>query len=224
MTTALRQCSVLSALALSAFTAAAHARGILHRDIKPANVVRAADGTWKLIDFGVAHLPDSAVTLTGQFLGTPSYAAPEALTLGRFSPQSDVFGLAATLLEAATGARPRGDLTLADVIALQEVETISLHGRSEALIRPLLHPGTRILALTSDGGAPARIARRLHPHGVAERERRTECRRVGGEIGVPVERERAVAGARSAAGVVHEGALARRGDAAAATETADCAA
>lgn len=45
--------------------------------------------------------------------------------------------------------------------AVQEVETVSLHGRSEALIRPLLHPGTRILALTSDGGAPTRIARRL---------------------------------------------------------------
>ncbi|MFT3973139.1 MAG: precorrin-6y C5,15-methyltransferase (decarboxylating) subunit CbiE [Amaricoccus sp.] len=45
--------------------------------------------------------------------------------------------------------------------ALQEVEAISLHGRSEALVRPLLHPGTRILALTSDGGAPARLARRL---------------------------------------------------------------
>lgn len=45
--------------------------------------------------------------------------------------------------------------------ALQEVETISLHGRAEALVRPLLHPGTRILALTSDGAAPARIARRL---------------------------------------------------------------
>lgn len=45
--------------------------------------------------------------------------------------------------------------------ALQEVETVSLHGRSEALIRPLLHPGRRILALTSDGAAPARIAGRL---------------------------------------------------------------
>ena len=49
--------------------------------------------------------------------------------------------------------------------ALQEVETISLHGRAEAAIRPLLHPGTRILALTSDGEAPGRIARALAADG-----------------------------------------------------------
>ncbi|RUU13309.1 precorrin-6y C5,15-methyltransferase (decarboxylating) subunit CbiE, partial [Mesorhizobium sp. M6A.T.Ca.TU.002.02.2.1] len=45
--------------------------------------------------------------------------------------------------------------------ALQDIETISLHGRSPDLIRPLLHPGTRILALTSGGDAPAAIARLL---------------------------------------------------------------
>ncbi|UCI09994.1 precorrin-6y C5,15-methyltransferase (decarboxylating) subunit CbiE [Mesorhizobium sp. B1-1-8] len=45
--------------------------------------------------------------------------------------------------------------------ALQDVETISLHGRPIDLIRPLLHPGARILALSSDGDAPAAIARLL---------------------------------------------------------------
>ena len=93
---------------------AAHDRGILHRDLKPGNVVRAADGRWKLVDFGVAHVPDSDVTITGQFLGTPAYAAPEALALGHFSTASDVYGLAATLLEVATGTRPRGELTMAE--------------------------------------------------------------------------------------------------------------
>lgn len=41
---------------------------------------------------------------------------------------------------------------------LQDIETVSLHGRPIDLIRPLLHPGRRILALTSDGNAPAAIA------------------------------------------------------------------
>ncbi|MGH7091565.1 MAG: precorrin-6y C5,15-methyltransferase (decarboxylating) subunit CbiE, partial [Stellaceae bacterium] len=42
--------------------------------------------------------------------------------------------------------------------ALQDCDAISLHGRSIERIRPLLHPGRRVLAVTSDGDAPARIA------------------------------------------------------------------
>ena len=42
--------------------------------------------------------------------------------------------------------------------ALQDVETVSLHGRPLDLIRPLLHPGRRVLALTSDGDGPAAVA------------------------------------------------------------------
>ncbi|RUY35676.1 precorrin-6y C5,15-methyltransferase (decarboxylating) subunit CbiE, partial [Mesorhizobium sp. M7A.F.Ca.CA.002.07.1.1] len=45
--------------------------------------------------------------------------------------------------------------------ALQDIETVSLHGRPLDLIRPLLQPGARILALTSDAEAPAAIARLL---------------------------------------------------------------
>lgn len=45
--------------------------------------------------------------------------------------------------------------------ALQDVETVSLHGRSTDLIRPLLHPGRRILALTSDADGPAVVAKLL---------------------------------------------------------------
>jgi precorrin-6Y C5,15-methyltransferase (decarboxylating) len=43
--------------------------------------------------------------------------------------------------------------------ALQEVETLSLHGRPLSLIRPHLHPGRRLLCLTSDAGGPAALAR-----------------------------------------------------------------
>ncbi len=43
--------------------------------------------------------------------------------------------------------------------ALQDVETISLHGHAIDMIRPLLQPGARIIALTSDDEAPAAIAR-----------------------------------------------------------------
>ena len=45
--------------------------------------------------------------------------------------------------------------------ALQEVETVALHGRPVALIRPLLQPGVRVLALTADGAGPGAVARVL---------------------------------------------------------------
>ncbi len=87
---------------------AAHAVGILHRDVKPANVLEAEPGSWKLADFGVAHVPDSSLTMSGQFLGSPAYAAPEAIERGESGPATDVFGVAATLYEALTGEPPYG--------------------------------------------------------------------------------------------------------------------
>jgi len=95
---------------------AAHARGILHRDIKPANILLAPTGQWKLADFGVAHVPESSMTMTGQFLGTPAYAAPESMALAQFSEASDIFSVAVTLIEALTGERLRGDASLMDIV------------------------------------------------------------------------------------------------------------
>ena len=122
---------------------AAHARGILHRDLKPANILLAKNGQWKLADFGVAHVPDSSQTITGQFLGTPAYAAPEAIALGRFSDKSDVFGLAAVLAEAITGKRLRGDASMTEIAAAAH-ESIALPAEVPPDLAAVLRPSLSI--------------------------------------------------------------------------------
>jgi precorrin-6B C5,15-methyltransferase / cobalt-precorrin-6B C5,C15-methyltransferase len=51
---------------------------------------------------------------------------------------------------------------------LAEIETVSLHGKSQALLRPLLHPGRKVLALTSDAKGPASIAALLRGNGLGQ--------------------------------------------------------
>lgn len=87
----------------------AHASGVLHRDVKPENVMLGRTGA-KLTDLGIARLGQEKAT---PVLGTPAYAAPEALASDAYSAYSDQYSLAAMLYEALTGARPfEGDKAL----------------------------------------------------------------------------------------------------------------
>jgi hypothetical protein len=82
----------------------AHEAGVLHRDVKPENIILTEHGS-KVADFGIARVPNSTLTRDGGLLGTPAYSAPECITKGEFSPQSDQFSLAATLYEALSQRR-----------------------------------------------------------------------------------------------------------------------
>ena len=56
---------------------AAHAEGIVHRDLKPANVMLLADGTVRILDFGLAKARDHSLSTTSVRLGTVSCMSPE---------------------------------------------------------------------------------------------------------------------------------------------------
>jgi eukaryotic-like serine/threonine-protein kinase len=92
------------------------ATGIVHRDLKPSNVLLNVRGAY-VIDFGISKAADaSAITGTGNRVGSPAYMSPEHLREGRCDTASDVFSLAGTLVYAATGHAPFGDGTGVDVM------------------------------------------------------------------------------------------------------------
>jgi len=87
---------------------AVHAAGVVHRDLKPSNVMLVR-GSPVVIDFGIAQGPEATrLTLTGMFMGTPGYLAPEVIEGKPSSEASDVHAWGATLAFAATGRPPFG--------------------------------------------------------------------------------------------------------------------
>ena len=90
--------------------AAAHRQSVVHRDVKPSNIMVGPGGTVKLMDFGIARLPEGMRTRTGLVLGSPSYIAPEQIVGHPIDARYDLFSLGIVLYEMLAGAVPfRGD-------------------------------------------------------------------------------------------------------------------
>jgi eukaryotic-like serine/threonine-protein kinase len=116
---------------------AAHEAGIVHRDLKPANVKVRADGTVKVLDFGLAKALDPAVagsgagaapahaatmtspalTMHGVILGTAAYMAPEQAKGKPVDRRADIWAFGCVLYETLTGRQAFSGETMTDVLA-----------------------------------------------------------------------------------------------------------
>lgn len=109
----------LEGLAVNIATAlgAIHGAGVVHRDLKPSNVLLSSTGP-RVIDFGIARALDAVdgPTRTGQFVGTPSYIAPELMRGGTLSPAADVFSWGCVVTYAGTGRAPFSGATVHETI------------------------------------------------------------------------------------------------------------
>jgi eukaryotic-like serine/threonine-protein kinase len=168
--------------------------GVVHRDVKPSNVLIARDGQVKLADLGLARTPDGGVlTLDGDFLGTPSYVAPEQAVDPRDADaRSDLWSLGATLHHALFGRPPfKAD---SRVELLQRIITRDVRLPAEAERLPQLVRTTLLRLLARDPAerfetpaeaalaldrARASITDRLERRRAAARPRRRRPRGVG---------------------------------------------
>lgn len=173
---------------------AAHSTGIIHRDLKPDNLLVTPEGQTKLADFGVARVPDAALTKEGQFLGTPCYAAPETLKLGTYGVHSDLFSFAAVLYEAASGKRafPGND---AVAVAHKVIHDDPAPPRSIAEHPQTLPKTVEALLLQGLDKSPGARFESAGVYAAALRDAYVEAALVQAEIGRPASRRVPIAAA-----------------------------
>ncbi|WP_371663245.1 serine/threonine-protein kinase [Streptomyces sp. NBC_00280] len=103
---------------------AAHAAGVQHRDVKPPNILLRPDGSAVLTDFGIAALQGAtALTMTGELVGSPEYIAPERIRGPSDDPASDLWSLGVVLYVCVEGVSPlRRGTSLSTLAAVLEGE------------------------------------------------------------------------------------------------------
>lgn len=105
----------------------AHRNGIIHRDIKPQNIMLLENGRIKVMDFGIAKLPDAeTITVTDKAVGTVYYMSPEqAHGKKNIDTRSDIYSLGAMMYELATGQVPfKGETPIAVLFKHMQEEVV----------------------------------------------------------------------------------------------------
>ena len=77
----------------------AHKMAIIHRDVKPANVMVENEGGVKILDFGIARVAESGMTMAGMLIGTLNYMSPEQVSGQVVDNRSDIFAIGAVMYE-----------------------------------------------------------------------------------------------------------------------------
>jgi len=136
----------------------AHEHGIVHRDLKPANIKVRADGTVKVLDFGLAKAMDPPApigaiamnsptlsvhaTQAGSILGTAAYMSPEQAAGKPVDKRSDLWAFGVVVFEMLTGRPVFAGETASHILASvlkSDPDWTALPTGTPAPIRRLLH-------------------------------------------------------------------------------------
>ncbi|WP_405772548.1 serine/threonine-protein kinase [Streptomyces sp. NBC_01538] len=122
---------------------AAHSVGIVHRDVKPANVLLGPHGRVVLTDFGIAHIMgEESLTMSGEFVGSLEFIAPERMSGRGAGPSSDLWSLGVLLYAAVEGWSPfrrtTVESTLAAILSADPVQPQQAGPLGPLLVRLLM--------------------------------------------------------------------------------------
>lgn len=118
-----------------------HKLGIVHRDINPNNIMLAADGTVKIIDFGISRTVKRNQSCDTEILGTQGFTAPEQFGFHQTGPKADIYSVGVLINVMATGCLPGVQLVngwLSEIVLkCTQIDETNRYGNMDDLILDL---------------------------------------------------------------------------------------